>query len=109
MTAATDYAWQDQAACIGMDPDGFFPGTGQVPAPEALAACGRCPVRAACLEDALSFSHFADHGYWGGTTREQRREIRRRRRRDGVRPPLAEPAPLTVTRQTMQLVDGGGA
>lgn len=43
----------------------------------ALALCGRCPVRVACLEYALSVRD--PYGIWGGLTEVERRWLLRRR------------------------------
>src|SRR5581483_4214769 len=41
--------------------------------------CGRCPVRAECLEFALATPSPQDFGLWAGTTRRERLEMRRTR------------------------------
>lgn len=68
------WSWTEQAACQGMDTDMFFPeGKGQKPAPEAIAACDRCPVASQCHSHAL---RFGEYGLWStlpGTRRAQRR------------------------------------
>lgn len=58
-------AWIDEAACRGMDREAFFPpGTLlTATAQEALATCGRCPVRAECLAYAVDTG---SSGIWGG-------------------------------------------
>ncbi|MGX5656209.1 WhiB family transcriptional regulator [Geodermatophilus nigrescens] len=43
---------------------------------EAIAACGRCPAREACLAYAVSAGEAA--GIWGGTLPPERRALRRR-------------------------------
>lgn len=47
-------------------------------------ACGLCPVRAACLEDALAGPAAFDQGFRAGLNEEQRVQIRRHRRRTGA-------------------------
>ena len=70
--------WRDHAACRGIEPDIFYPLTDEDAEP-AKAVCDACPVRATCLDYALS-SRERD-GVWGGATeRERRRMIRQRRR-----------------------------
>lgn len=73
--------WRPLAACKGDDPEIFFPGRGEdLHAP--VAVCGRCSVRLACLEYALSAGeHF---GVWGGMSERERRRIRRDRRQGDV-------------------------
>ncbi|MFF8867991.1 WhiB family transcriptional regulator [Streptomyces sp. NPDC015139] len=95
--------WRDQAACVGEDPEIFFP-LSDLAAPHAEATlaraiCRRCPVIIACRTWALE--HGEDDGIWGATTAAQRRAIRRattespaasRRHSDG----LGEPSELAV-------------
>lgn len=69
--------WRNQAACAGMDSDNFFAKNG--PTPAAREACAFCPVRTDCLEDALTYEFFDDHGFWGGKTRNEREGIRAQR------------------------------
>lgn len=71
--------WLDQAECLGMDPELFFPGQGDVAAPSALEACRICPVAAECLEWALEAREL--NGIYAGTTgRERQRMLRQRQR-----------------------------
>lgn len=75
-------SWRDQAACKGIDTELFYPvsqGTvGQAQVEEAKAFCRRCVVREACLAAALERR---EPGVWGGTSEDERDEIRRRFRR----------------------------
>jgi hypothetical protein len=49
----------------------------------ALALCAACPIRAACLDQALRFPIAEQHGVQGGLTADERRaEIRNRVRRE---------------------------
>lgn len=85
-----DLKWRDHAVCVDQDPELFAadppasPASGVVKAAhldavvKALRVCGTCPawVREECLKDA-----FATGDKWtirGGTTGEQRVQIRRR-------------------------------
>lgn len=62
---------RDRGACATTgNPDRFFD---EDDPSEALALCGRCPVRAACLDYALDHEQ---HGVWGGTTPAERRALR---------------------------------
>lgn len=77
-------AWRKQAACRGLDASLFHPvddegNTDESAAELARAVCGRCSVRQACLEYALTAPE--RHGIWGGLTAEERRRILRRRQR----------------------------
>lgn len=71
--------WRDRAACRDEDPELFFPIGDGVAAQEqiarAKAVCDRCPVRAQCLQFALSTGQ--DAGIWGGLSAEERRGLRR--------------------------------
>jgi WhiB family redox-sensing transcriptional regulator len=74
--------WRDKAACLGEDPDLFFPvGTGRPAETQAAAAkrvCQRCPVRTPCLDWALTTG---TDGVWGGLDDVERRQLRRAGRR----------------------------
>lgn len=80
---APSEAWRRQAACRGLDASLFHPvddeGSEDASAAElARVVCGRCSVREACLEYALTAPE--RHGIWGGLTARERRRILRRRR-----------------------------
>jgi WhiB family transcriptional regulator, redox-sensing transcriptional regulator len=79
-----DRSWQDQANCLGVDPDLFFPERG-ASTREAKEVCRGCVVREECLEYALS--HGEKFGIWGGLSERERRRLRRARalaRRSGI-------------------------
>lgn len=46
--------WRNSAACLGVDPDLWFP-LGRAPDQEvqAKAICARCPVQRQCLDEAM--------------------------------------------------------
>lgn len=73
-------AWMDRGACIGEEPELWFPaGEGReftTQIDKAKRVCFACPVRAECLELALDEGR---SGIWGGTTETDRKQIRRRR------------------------------
>lgn len=71
-----EYGWQDQANCLGVDPDLFFPERG-ASTREAKEVCRGCPVREECLEFSLQNSE--KFGIWGGLSERERRRIRRQR------------------------------
>lgn len=75
--------WRQDAACIGEDPELFFPVGTTGPALEqverAKAVCRRCPVIDQCLEWALATNQ--DSGVWGGMSEDERRALRRSRQR----------------------------
>lgn len=64
------------AACIGLDPELFFPTNNMNPKIERLLkkTCMNCPVFDACLDYALKVKV---SGYWAGTTERNRVELRR--------------------------------
>ena len=68
--------WQDQANCMGVDPDLFFPERG-ASTREAKEVCRGCVVRTECLADALD--NRIEFGVWGGMTERERRALLRRR------------------------------
>lgn len=69
-------SWQENANCMGVDPDLFFPERG-ASTREAKAVCAACTVRVECLEYALANAE--KFGIWGGMSERERRRIRRLR------------------------------
>ncbi|MQA17269.1 MAG: WhiB family transcriptional regulator [Pseudonocardiaceae bacterium] len=72
--------WFEQAACAGMDTEDFFPlGDGPATARAMEAAkqvCGRCPVRFACLTDALAReTPGRRYGVFGGLSADEREQL----------------------------------
>jgi WhiB family redox-sensing transcriptional regulator len=83
-------SWRDQASCLDVDPELFFPvGIGEPAveqAEEAKAVCRACPVLAQCREFELTPTPRGglrnEHGVFAGlTVVERRAELRRRARR----------------------------
>lgn len=70
-------AWRDNALCARTDPALFHPEEGQS-ASAAKTVCAVCPVRAECLEHALTRSE--PDGVWGGLTVRERRALKRQTR-----------------------------
>jgi WhiB family transcriptional regulator, redox-sensing transcriptional regulator len=73
--------WRLDAACVHVDPELFFPDTGQVPqAAQAKAVCAGCAVRGPCLAAALHGPQARDDhsGIFAGTTARQRVALRGR-------------------------------
>lgn len=66
--------WLRRAACVGEDPELFFPVGTRGPALREVAAakrvCARCPVITQCLAFALHSGQAS--GVWGGTCEEER-------------------------------------
>ena len=71
--------WRRDAACRDTDPDLFFPVGTTGPAIEqienAKAVCRVCPAQTLCLEYAIDTNQ--DSGIWGGTSEDERRQIRK--------------------------------
>ena len=76
---SADYEWRKQALCRDTDPELFFPigTTGQalLQISEAKNVCRECTVKKECLDFAIETNQ--DSGIWGGTSEEERRDIRR--------------------------------
>jgi WhiB family redox-sensing transcriptional regulator len=72
--------WRDRAACLGGDPELFFPdgntGPARLQTEKAKAVCRRCPVVEACLKWAMESGQ--DAGVWGGLSESGRRTLKRR-------------------------------
>lgn len=77
---SADYTWRNEAVCKDTDPELFFPvgTTGQalLQIDRAKEVCDECPVKVRCLDFAIETNQ--DSGIWGGTSEEERRDIRRR-------------------------------
>lgn len=71
-------AWFIGALCRGAGPRQWFPAD-KKGAADARELCAQCPVITDCLEHALADPTL--EGIWGGTSEDQRDQIRRRRRR----------------------------
>ena len=71
-----DRAWMRKGNCNGVDPATFFPERGQTTR-EAKAICDGCSVKARCLDYAIV--HEESWGVWGGTSEQDRRNMRRKR------------------------------
>jgi hypothetical protein len=73
--------WRLDAACAQVDPELFFPDTGQVPqAAQAKQVCAGCAVRGPCLQAALHGPQARDDhsGIFAGTTARERVALRGR-------------------------------
>ncbi|MBC7558190.1 MAG: WhiB family transcriptional regulator [Dermatophilaceae bacterium] len=82
--------WRDRAACLGVDPELFFPigntGPALLQIEEAKAVCGRCEVLEACLSWAVESRQ--EDGVWGGLSADERRAVKGR----NVRARRADPS-----------------
>lgn len=61
--------WRTEAACIGVEPETFFPPPNSH-ANAAKRVCAGCPVQAECLAEAIRSD--ARHGVWGGLSEHAR-------------------------------------
>lgn len=68
-----DLPWQLRGLCAETDPGAFFPEDGE-PAGPAKRVCRSCPVRAECLDYALSTGQ--EYGVWGGMSEQERRQLK---------------------------------
>ena len=75
-------SWLNDAACVGHDPELFFPvGKSEEAMKTTLLAksiCRGCPVADACLNEALRGKRV--DGVWGGLDENERRDLYSRRR-----------------------------
>lgn len=71
-----DDHWQEQANCLGVDPELFFPERG-ASSREAKDVCRGCIVRTARIEYALANGE--KFGIWGGLSEKQRKKLRKQR------------------------------
>ena len=71
-----DHGWQEQANCLGVDPDLFFPERGASTGKRRRYVRG-CVVREECLE--FTLRNGEKFGIWGGLSERERRRIRRQR------------------------------
>ena len=66
--------WMDNARCVEVDPELFFPELDSVwRARAAKKICDTCPVKQQCLDYALT-NRFRD-GIWGGLSPTQRNRL----------------------------------
>lgn len=73
-----DSSWRENAACIGMDIEVFFPGENN-PIKQAQNVCRGCLVMVPCLEYALG--SVSIKGVWGGASEKERKRIIRARQK----------------------------
>ncbi len=71
--------WMTDAICIEVGPEPFFVGNGGS-SQQGKRICAGCPVRSECLDHVMSLPRYGDayvSGIWGGTTEEERRQLRK--------------------------------
>lgn len=79
-----------QGLCGQTDPELFFPdkaGNGLIP--KAKQICDACPVKAECLEWALT--NREEYGIWGGLSAKERARLRGKKRADATGRPKGRP------------------
>ena len=74
---ADERDWRELALCAQVDPELWFPASGQ-PNRKAKLVCSWCDAQADCLAFALRANE--QYGVWGGLSPEERRRLRRRQR-----------------------------
>lgn len=80
MIALERDGWRQHAACRGLNPNLFFPASGDSrTAQTAKEICAGCPVRRPCLEVGLTQEHDTC-GVFGGRSVNERDLIRRHRK-----------------------------
>lgn len=67
-----DVSWHEDALCASVGDDLWFPEKGESPK-EAMKICRSCPVRAECLDYALTWRQ--NFGVWGALTERGRRDL----------------------------------
>lgn len=82
------------ALCSEVDPESWFPEKGS-PSQFVKDMCRRCELEGDCLEWALTHD---EEGVWGGTTENERRNIKR------GRPPVRQRARTWTDQDTKDLV-----
>lgn len=92
--------WRNRAACLGIDPDLFFPTVGQSTT-EAKRVCRSCETRQECLDDCLMYEAGGKrHGIFGGMSGRERETYVRRHPAARTLPPVRiradEPVRLNV-------------
>lgn len=70
-------------ACKGKNTEWWFADRG-TQYRQAKEICNGCPVRNACLHEALAVPHSEDYGILGGLDREEREKLRKRGSRVGM-------------------------
>lgn len=72
--------WQQRGRCRALDSEDFFPPLHaeqrlerEAREAKAKAICADCPVRAECLDWALSTRE--PHGVWGGRSERERKQL----------------------------------
>ena len=91
--------WRDRAACLGLDPELFFPigstGPALIQTEEARAVCRRCEVIDDCLSWAMDSRQ--EDGVWGGLSADERRALKRRNARARRSSELPGEPPITAS------------
>ena len=86
--------WREDAACLDVPSEVFFPEIGNLENHErlaeltsrALSICGSCPVVSDCRNFVREAGAAIPYGVWGGLTAKQRRQERRNPHTNGTPP-----------------------
>lgn len=78
MVALLEIYERSDRACLGVDPETFFPVySGHSAEEKAKRICAGCPVREGCLDFAIDTGQ--QYGIWGGLNQDERAaEVRQR-------------------------------
>lgn len=68
-------SWMADGACVGLDPEAWFPAPGEKVPAAVRKICQRCPVRLECAEYAIN-NESRIEGVWGGLSYNERVKIR---------------------------------
>lgn len=94
--------WRSQAACTGMSPEFFYPERGQ-DGGQVRRLCQGCPVAAECLAYALNAGEV--HGWWGGLSEKQIREVRCQLHRAKRRLPSSVPRSMPAADELLMVLE----
>lgn len=80
--------WQARGLCRQTDPDMFYAPPSKKAAEAAKRICGRCDVRAECLQWALANDE--EYGIWGGTDPQEREAMKPQKKKSTPQERAAE-------------------
>lgn len=69
------YGWREQASCVGIPVEMFYPEIHTNISPLVQKVCAACPVRVECLKEGFAVSE--GFGAWGGFSADAREKMRK--------------------------------
>lgn len=84
MSSFKRYHWREDAVCVGVDIDVFFPdmSLGEARWEKAKSVCSNCTVKKECLKLVIDLQEDDDRfGVFGGLSPMERRVLRDRKKR----------------------------